>query len=52
MITKLKFGAKGRILEAVKQRRKEERAREVASEWERKIERERVRVGPVGLEMG
>lgn len=52
MITKLRFGAKGRVLEAVKQRRKEEKAREVASEWERKVERERVRVGPVALDVG
>jgi len=51
MITKLKFGAKGRMVEAVKRRRKEEKAREAVREWERKVERERVRVGPVAVGM-
>lgn len=47
MITKIKFGAKRRMQGMLKVRRREERASEVAREWERKVERERVRVGPL-----
>lgn len=51
MITKIKFGAKGRIMELVKQKRKEDKAKDAIREWERKADRERVRVGPVQLEI-
>jgi len=48
MITKITFGARGRVQGYIQQKKREQKAKEKIEEWNTLQERVKVKVGPVG----
>jgi len=49
MITKITFGARGRVQGYIQQKKREQKAKEKVEEWKSLQERAKVKVGPVGI---